>query len=670
MPINANEFQVDLYDGSFPAADAVPLANGKFPKIMLTDGNPSIQTLCNEIQDLTALPRIREIGERLYGLLEAASITTCWDSLPKQPNDPLRTYLDLPDKTTSDLPWEFISKPDPTNGLSDPLFLAPDRLILRSHQVKQEQLCSDRILRILIITGEEYLDRPPASPAELEVANIEKVFQNGDAAVHIEVLRRPSNQNQLLETIKAIQPHVLHFIGHGGKSDAGETRALFFDAGWAWETGSIRTQLPNTGCRPRLVFINACHSGQSLKDSASIGRAFIAAGSLATISMQAAVHVRYALECTRSLYGQLAQGKSIDIALREARLGISSSDTLSNRNWGLPMLYVAMAPEKVLPFHPYPPEVRRCELRKEFMVTSGPFVNRAAERRTLLQSFSFFGHNDENKLFKGLLISGQNETGKSWFVKRSMCELFQLGFQVRYCELLGGSEEVDYRDVLSRLRNGWPGTRSPVFDPLPDMWFKEFDALNAKMTSKVLAHGKRTVSDDEIKDLFGTFIKGLCQRDKPAAAGPIGGVANEANSEAEIVLVFDRFTRERKGFPEFEFRNHLLPKLLRPILDGELPKVSCILVMRKEELEPYGIMNKQGNLEIDKLKILPIDLLKESEASRLFHEFCRYKRNRIVELLYEAWFESEIRGKGEWSPIQFNGDLLKVVRRSVSQIPG
>src|SRR5262249_42883771 len=159
-----------------------------------------------------------------------AAIAAPWDALSRQVHSPLRTYFEVEDEDSANLPWEFVSKPDPQYRLLDIMSFRPQHFMVRAHAVNYLELCKERILRILIVTGAEYLDAPDNTiSAEQEVSAIGKAFQNTDRAVHIEVLRRPQNLTQLLGRMQAVSPHVLHFIGHGGKAPASNHWALWFD---------------------------------------------------------------------------------------------------------------------------------------------------------------------------------------------------------------------------------------------------------------------------------------------------------------------------------------------------------------------------------------------------------------------------------------------------------
>jgi hypothetical protein len=293
-------------------------------------------------------------------------------------------------------------------------------------------------------------------------------------------------------------------------------------------------------------------------------------------------------------------------------------------------------------------------------VTLGPFVDRAVERRELWESLSPF-RPDVDRV-RGLLIRGDDDIGKSWLVRRAMGELIHLGFQVRYCELASGSEHVNFRDVLSRLRSGWPkGPTSPVYRPLPEGWFAEFDVVNSALETRISESGLKNLRASEIDDFFKAFTNGLKERGKPVARASLTNESNEgsatgeqADQESEVVLVLDQFTREATGYPPEDFLSYLRPKLLEPILSGSMPKVSFVLVMRERELPVYGITDLAGNIQIDKMKGLPVAFLKEEEAQRLFREFCRYEWSTNLEHLYAAWFNTTVSGKGVWRPAQFS----------------
>jgi hypothetical protein len=229
-----------------------------------------------------------------------------------------------------------------------------------------------------------------------------------------------------------------------------------------------------------------------------------------------------------------------------------------------------------------------------------------------------------------------------------MGEFAQLGHEPRYIEL-ASDKEAGYRDILLRIRDGWPeGPKSLAFAAAPGD-FSSFNTFDAEFELKYRASGFKGIPQSDIDHLFTKFLTTLDERGRAAGA-------------PELILVFDRFTRQGSGFPPSDFRSVLLPKLLQPILDGSVAKTSFIAVMSEQHLQPYGVADAQGNVLIDKLRVIPLKYLEESEAPHLLLEFCRYERTKSLEALCQIWFEEELQGRSSWSPTQFRGPFADSVR--------
>jgi hypothetical protein len=634
----ADDCSIQLYD-QWPGANIVPLRQATRKRSALDAGQPSVLTLRDNLQIPNVPVSAQALGEQLYAFL-GADITDAWQALGT-PNDVLRTFVHATEEY-ADLPWEYLMRPD-EEMLPDLLALNPAHRLMRYHEGGAEKPGSDRIVRVLVVTGAEFLDNQNrAYPAEVEIGHTGRALQTGDRAVHVEVLRIPKTVDALLARIRELSPHVLHVVSHGAEA------ALQFGGNF-WDALSIRTNMQGLKHKPRLVVLNACYSSQPWKGSASVARAFARSGVPAVVANQAPVVIENALEFTREFYTRIAACDPVDEAVRQARLAIANRERLKGlqkRDWGIPTLSVGLEPEDVLPIPDYVEIVRRCEIRKEVMVTWGPFVGRESDRRSLLQSLTRFGNDTEPS--RGVLIRGADEIGKSWLTKRIMGEFAQLGHEPRYIEL-ASDKEAGYRDILLRIRDGWPeGPKSLAFAAAPGD-FSSFNTFDAEFELKYRASGFKGIPQSDIDHLFTKFLTTLDERGRAAGA-------------PELILVFDRFTRQGSGFPPSDFRSVLLPKLLQPILDGSVAKTSFIAVMSEQHLQPYGVADAQGNVLIDKLRVIPLKYLEESEAPHLLLEFCRYERTKSLEALCQIWFEEELQGRSSWSPTQFRGPFADSVR--------
>jgi hypothetical protein len=663
VPASQGGYTVKLFETAFPADGDQPVAAGSCADADLGVGgtDPPFDTLLRQWRDPAgASANPQAIGERLYHALHRAGIADAWSALAAQASAvrPFRTFMEVRGDA-SRLPWELLAVPDPEQEFADFVSFRAHGLLVRAHTAPVGD-CTSKCVRVLIVTGSSVLipaaQPKPAVTSEPEIAAIVRAFQPCDWSVHIEALRRPGSRGELLGAIADVRPHILHFIGHGGVSPrAGAAElALLFD-GWAWEAQDIRTDLAKQDFL-RLVYLNACHSAPAANASAAAARAFMRVGSAAVIAMQAAVTVESAFELTRAFYSSLADGAPLDAALRAAResvRGLSRAGGLMGRDWGLPVLSVAAPPEQILTFSKYGELIRKCAVHRELMVTKGPFVNRGAERRTVLRSFQPFEPAAQPE--RGLLIRGSNEnngeSGKSWLAMRCLFEFAHVGHEVRRCDLAGGTDEVGYRDVLKRLRHGWPhGPESPMYAPMPADAFAAFDAVMEGLDEKIRDKSEKAVSAAEIDEVFDAFKAGL------ATLGTRSG----------LVFVLDTFTKVGcGGLSPDDFRNKIVPKLLTPILIGELEGVRFILVMRESELAPYGVCDAQGQLQL-KLAEQPVAPFATESSRQLFDEFCRFAQGVTFDALYEVFKKVYVQDGPRWSPLALS-NMAQVVRDALKQ---
>ncbi|MCY1077819.1 CHAT domain-containing protein [Archangium lansingense] len=149
---------------------------------------------------------------------------------------------------------------------------------------------------------------------------------------------------ELRRRLRAFQPHVLHFMGHGKVDE---------DTGIGWvylrdEEGKpvlLRAQDVAerfSGFTPQLVVLNACQSAGgtlSVNGHGSVAGALVSQGVAAVIAMQFAISDRAAMAFTAEFYTRLAEGASIDDAVAEGRLAMRST-VRDSFEWCTPALYM------------------------------------------------------------------------------------------------------------------------------------------------------------------------------------------------------------------------------------------------------------------------------------------------------------------------------------------
>lgn len=147
------------------------------------------------------------------------------------------------------------------------------------------------------------------------------------------------------DVMKTLEPHVVHFVGHGRcVPDGGEVAFVGPDYKAQWVPGArIAEDLMDLE-ETRLVFLQACESALPDPYQAISGVAMQLAhrNIPAVVAMQYKVENAVASDFARAFYGALVRSRPIDAAVQEARDKIAKhvSDWAQGRAFGLPVLYL------------------------------------------------------------------------------------------------------------------------------------------------------------------------------------------------------------------------------------------------------------------------------------------------------------------------------------------
>ena len=144
-------------------------------------------------------------------------------------------------------------------------------------------------------------------------------------------IERPGELRELLAVYNDFLPDILHFIGHG-LDVGGESLLEFRNDGkgaFDWKESSIRESLALGP--PRVAFLNACRTqtpDAQLATREAIGSladAFLDAGTLGVVAMQADIDGSAAARFAASVYCALAEGQPIDVSA-QARYDLRSDE--------------------------------------------------------------------------------------------------------------------------------------------------------------------------------------------------------------------------------------------------------------------------------------------------------------------------------------------------------
>jgi hypothetical protein len=271
----------------------------------------------------------------------------------------LRVQIRADSPELGQIPWEYtyLGKPDtPTGRKGHDGFLALDsrislvRFEIRNEPEKAESINPVDGLRIAAVLSD--VQDPSFAQLNLsqEEVNLRQALERVDG-VDLSVLR-PGRLEQLEELLTTKGAQIFHFAGHGEFNlEMGEKPGTFEGKGnlilagddgrsAPLEANKLALELSNRGIR--LAMLGACEAAgrDPVTMWSGVATALVREGIPAVIGMQYTVRDGNAVAFSRRFYQALASGKSIDTAVTEGRLGIFNRGGSSERDWGVPVLYL------------------------------------------------------------------------------------------------------------------------------------------------------------------------------------------------------------------------------------------------------------------------------------------------------------------------------------------
>jgi hypothetical protein len=158
----------------------------------------------------------------------------------------------------------------------------------------------------------------------------------------IEVLTK-ATASRLQRRLAAGDFDVLHFVGHGDFDEQEREGSLLLEdeRGRPRRLGADALRQVVCGRSLRLVFLNACETGRGgrVEWNRGVAPALVAAGLPAVVANQYAVEDAAATAFARELYAQLATGRSLGDAAREARVAVGREHGTGSLGWAVPVVF-------------------------------------------------------------------------------------------------------------------------------------------------------------------------------------------------------------------------------------------------------------------------------------------------------------------------------------------
>jgi hypothetical protein len=644
-----------LWEGAFEARKD-PIGTKPFSLDLLTAAKDGKSLWDATIQGVRESPAVQNgafeaIGETLR---KAVASSAVWDQWRERASKGTRTYLEIvdppqPKQRLADLPWEYLTHVKGT-GIAERYFANENQPMLRVHE-KVLALRPVQHAKVLIISGEPVDWAQDKFPSDDVVAALRE-FQSCSLCAHVEVIETPS-LDQLESALDRLKPEVIHFSGHGEKSPTTNHPALKIGVTghvWWWDIDRIHAFFNTKQWRPRLVVLNTCDARVTSGDFVSLVDAFAQSGAAAVIGAQARLLQNSARIISSALYGSLTAKKTIDVAMVKVRTSLgnqNNGDDWHQRDWGLPVLTVAVPPEDLFARPqraaglPDPEQiVASCKILRQFVQTgtrTSPFVALGwlRERWDCLTYLS---------TAHCIIVKGIPGGGKSRLVQRSLRDAVFLDQRVRYVEVCGSKTDANFIDLLGAIIDGDSAQLGSEIhkglDPNCFTDFKQYRNLTANEAAKL--------NIDDINRVCKAFEAGL----------------RNALKAQELTIVLDQFSRDspRTSFSEDEFKKKLLPYLWIQAAQGEISGLRVVFVVRDDEYVSYDLVS------LPTASLIEVKQFKRADYRMLFYELCRFRRSVRIEtveqpaLPFEGVLEIFIGQKDPWKP-----SLLKKIASIIEE---
>lgn len=348
----------------------------------------------------------RHLGSLLFDLLFSGNIKTAYETSLQDADhhrkDGVRIILNLtPDASALyELPWMLLYDGERQwrlGGFDAPLHRRTP-LAFSVEGARALPPVDRSPLRILVVG---------ASPADLEVIDVDAEVRAirkalaarvTDGSIAIDVLAsaegKPVTRSRVVERIRSLGPHVLHFICHGPLSRAeAEKPVLYLEfedgAPHPYPVDALHAAIQVAGATVRFAVLNACNSDGAAR--------FLARQGMPAIGTAAPIRGHAAEPFSRGLYQAIAAGVPMDEAVNRAREEIRQEQQPREMDWVSPVVYLPFGevirllarPREVDDGQPPPPPRRRVEALATLSVSSEPSgaeveVNGARRGRTPL----------------------------------------------------------------------------------------------------------------------------------------------------------------------------------------------------------------------------------------------------------------------------------------------
>jgi len=291
-----------------------------------------------------ALPsgkELRDLGRDLFETLLPGDVRRLYDTARAlQKGRPLDVVFTSMIDWVADKPWELAFDPSRRE------FLATSSVnVVRNAftAVPADAPARGRgRLRILVVVSQPR--GTPLLDTKTETSDLRTAFRPLAAAgkAEVEVLTK-ATAGRLQRRLAKGGVDVFHFAGHGEFDEKEREGSLLLEDehGRPRPLGSEALRQVLCGRGLRLVFLNACETGRGgrVEWNRGVAPALVAAGLPAVVANQYPVIDAAATAFARELYSQLAAGRALGDASREARVAVSRDLGPGALDWAVPVVF-------------------------------------------------------------------------------------------------------------------------------------------------------------------------------------------------------------------------------------------------------------------------------------------------------------------------------------------
>ena len=584
------------------------------------------------LEELGASNRFAVAGDELFAVLAQGAVGEQLRALRGA-----RIYFDIRPRHLRRVPWELMRRDEL------PLFAAEDAACARVGPQSDFAASADTErwpLRILVVDGSR-----PDDPigADEELVELQVALRPIAGLVDLEILRRPTVA-AVEQAYGQLRPHVFHFIGHGVATEDGAGALQLrdedseHDEDEDWPGDAIREQL--RGWRPNVAIVNACRSANHDDHDGvwDVSDAFVDIGVPAVIGMQGDIPITAATTFTRALYGALASGQELDLAVRSARQRLRAGKGRMLRDFGLPVLHLSRPANAVLSLGHAVPEDERIVLERTRWNDLRAFVDRTAERRRVwrLAEPPCVASPDAATELDLLFVAGARGAGKSALVRSCLRTLELAGSNVGYVGL--GGRTVTFLDVLRAFRDVLEA--SPVHGARNADAFRAF---NHAVNHLLDGHAPPALPEGPIADrnvAFPDREPGPPDIIARLFAAFRGSLQATADKDEPLLLALDGLSHlEASDVPR------LVTELLEQIALRHVPGVRMLLVDREPDVIPHTL-----NAHVSALRLTPFDRDEFCDLARLSLRQAGFRDYPQLGQAIDTWVQM--------SGQELNGDLL------------